>query len=520
MADLGELFIQLAFEGDTKEAEKFKKTLNETAKIMQKTAKKAVENAKAQLKGAKATEESNKQTKESNKHKKTQENNFKNITKSVTGYIAAISGAIFAVKKLTDSLIEQNQTWLNLTRTSDIALSTYQKWNSIGKMYGIDNAAMQIKNLNDRLFELKLTGANSQGFMLAGIKPTNAEDVMEQLRARVSGLNDTSASYLLRQMGLDENMLHILRLSRAEFNSLNKEMKQFQLTDEQRNSIQEMNVQLQIASQKLQYLKDRAVLAIMPYWIEFIKSITRVSVMLAKTTVSVGEFVKKFRGIFIVAAATITKLKPVTSFLGKFSGIINSLITKIPLFGRLLGGIGKIFTKWLLPLTAIYLLLDDLSVFMGGGDSVFGDIVNYFKDFGEDFKNIFAMFNADPLYGLYAILVKISDVFIQIARAILKTVDIMFGTPFAKWLDNWLENQNYGENLKNLSENLSEKAQQAKSGELTRFATSNINKNTRSVGNYAPTYNITTNSPTTKEIQNLQKNDYAQANFYFAQGAV
>ena len=255
MASLGELFIELAFEGDTSKAEEFKKKLLDVSKAQDKN-EMSVKKAKA----------------------------------AVLGYVAAITGAVFAIQKLTDSLIAQNQQWLNLTRTSDIALSTYQKWDSVGKMFGVNNAAEQIKNLNDRLFELKLTGANAQGFMLAGINPTNAEDVMEQLRARVAGLSDTSASYLLKQMGLDPNMLHILRMTREEFSSLTYEMSKFQLTKEQRKSIQEMNFQIQIASQKLQYLKDRAILAILPFWTEFLKLITN-------TAVAISKFVGWFKNL-------------------------------------------------------------------------------------------------------------------------------------------------------------------------------------------------------------------------------
>lgn len=347
-ASLGELFIELAFEGDTKKAEEFKKKLLDVSKA-----------------------------------EKKQKTGLKEVVKAFMGYAAAISGAIYTVKKLTDSLVEQNQTWMNLTRTSDITLSTFQKWNAVGKMYGVNNAAEQIKNLNDRLFELKLTGANAQGFMLAGIMPTNTEDVMEQLRARVKGLSDTSASYLLRQMGLDENMLHILRLSRSEFNALNAEMKRFQLTDEQRKNIQQMNIQLQIASQKLQYLKDRAIKALLPYWIKFLNFVA-----------SAGEGLKLIiegmnpleKGILKVALA-----------IGVLKGAIMALISH-----PVIAGISLL-------ISSLMFLFDDIRAFATGGGSVIGVIAKAMKDFQKNgffsdevpkWIQLLAM-AADKLYKVY-----------------------------------------------------------------------------------------------------------------------
>lgn len=363
-ASLGELFIQLAFEGDTKKAEEFKKKLLDVSKT-----------------------------------EKQAKNGLKEVSKAFMGYAAAISGAIFAAKKFTDSLIEQNQTWINLTRTSDIALSTFQKWNAVGKMYGINNAAQQIKNLNDRLFELKLTGANAQGFMLAGIMPTNTEDVMGQLRARVRGLSDTSASYLLRQMGLDENMLHILRLSSSEFKALNAEISRFQLTAEQRKNIQEMNVQLQIASQKLQYLKDRVIVALLPHFISFLNAVNAIGV-------KIGKFVSGLNTLnpqLIHALKIIASITAGVFLLNKSFKLVQKSILA---FKAILLSLKSPLT-WLL--TGLFLIFDDIATYLAGGESYFGDIMQAIKDFQKNgffsddvpkWIQLLAM-AADKLYQIY-----------------------------------------------------------------------------------------------------------------------
>lgn len=348
---LGELFIQLAFEGDTSKAEKFKKKILEVSKA----------GKKSQM-------------------------SFGLAKTSLLKYITAIVGAVYAVQRLTDSLVKQNQQFMNLTRTSDMALSTFQKWDSVGKMFGINNAADQIKNLNDRLFELKLTGAGAEGFIMAGITVranTDAEDVMEQLRERIKGLSDTAASNLLQRLGIDPNMLHLLRMTKEEFASLTAEMKKYQLTDEQRKSIQEMNIQLQIASQKLQYLKDRAVLAIMPFWTKLVSSFAGIAVMLAKV---IWKF-KEFIAIGVILSA---KFKPMIKLFRNLQAMFLKMLRTIPLIGTKLShlfrgfaplaGLTKMLSRFLIPLTALYLLLDDISVWMDGGDSAIGRIINWIKD--------------------------------------------------------------------------------------------------------------------------------------------
>ena len=343
MASLGELFIELAFEGDTSKAEEFKKKIQEVTKEQKKS-----------------------------------EISFKSAKTALLGYVAALTGAVYAVKRLTDSLVSQNQQWINLTRTSDMALSTFQKWDSIGQMFGINNAAEQIKNLNDRIFELKLTGANAQGFMLAGINPTNADDVMQQLRRRVSGLSDTSASYLLQQLGIDPNMLHLLRMTEKEFNSLTAEMKKFQLTAEQRKSIQEMNIQMQIASQKLKYLKDRAILAILPVWTELLK-------LFANTAASIGRFVGWLSKLNPEFTKSIKIIAGVTAGLLAIASAIKIIRGAAIALKAVLTALkfDPIYLGITLIIGALALLADDIRAYMSGGGSIIGVIIKALEDIQE-----------------------------------------------------------------------------------------------------------------------------------------
>lgn len=410
-ASLGEIFIELGVFADTKELKDFENKLQQVSQKMNKTEKK-----------------SNSLTVSVGK-----------FIKGVAGVAAAITGAIYALNRLTTSLVESNQEFLNLTRTSDISLGVFQKWNNVGRMFGVRNAAQQIENLNQRLFELKLTGQGAEGFMLAGINPMgqDAEGIMNQLRSRVSGLDDTSAAYLLRQMGLDPSMLHLLRLSRDEFEALGQTVKKYQLTKEQSEQIQALNAQLQIAQIKLKYLKDRAILAIMPYFVEFMTSLARVATLLLKITKAVGQFTVKWRALTVPLIIGLTKIKAIAKYFKAFGVALGEVITKLPIVGRLFASIGGFIAKALLPLTALYLILDDIATYIEGGDSLFGRVIDWFKDTGSGFGNIFSkMFGGDLFGGFVDLLGKLGSVLDDLTTAIFRLTAIITGIPVDKWMRN------------------------------------------------------------------------------------
>ena len=308
MASIGELFVELGVFADTKELEQF-----------------------------------------NNKLKKVN-TNIKILRRELKVVSIAVSTAFYAINKLTNSLIASNQEFLNLTRNTDIALSTFQKWNNVGRMFGVKNAAQQIANLNQRLFELKLTGQGAEGFILAGINPLgqDAEGVMEQLRNRVAGLDDTAATFLLNRMGLDPSMLHLLRMTRQEFEELGRTVEKYQLTQEQRAQIQVFNKQLEIARIKLEYLKDRVVLKLLPIFVQFMHSLYGVSKV----------------------------LKDIVKAIEKIPALKNTLI-----------GIGAAIMIWFHPIlalfSALYLIIDDVAHYINGGGSMIGVFMKALEEFHE-----------------------------------------------------------------------------------------------------------------------------------------
>ena len=449
MASLGELFVELGVVGDVKPLEKAVGTMKEAVKQIDKeiAANKRLLRYKNDL--AKATSESEKKiikenfVKEIQKEKTLDEINSTQkvingkqelagkISSLVTGigvFVGALAGAAFALNRLTNELVQSNQAMLNLTRTTDIAQSTFQKWGGIGKLLGVEDADQQLAGLNERLFDLMLTGQGARGFQLAGVNPIgqDANGVLEQLRARISGMNDTAASYLLQQMGLDPKMLHLLRMSRAEFEALGQTIQKYQLTPEQSHQIQQMNMQLQIAGLKLKYLKDKAILAIMPYWVKFVESLASVTEFLIKVATWINKNIKVWLMLFgVIAKGQVTFTKFGNFFRGLLQ-VFNTLIARIPIFGAAVTRLGSIFARAFLPLTAAYLVLDDLATYFEGGDSLTGRVINWMQDTGTNFSNIFGqMMGGDISGGLGAFGNQILDTLVSIESSISRVLEIL-----------------------------------------------------------------------------------------------
>lgn len=364
MPSLGELFVELGVVGNTEQVEKFNKKIKETAKSMDLTLKSTIKTNDGVV----------------------------NFVKGIAGFIGAITGAAIAVNKFTNDLVSSNQAMLDLTRTTDIAQSTFQKWGGIGKMLGVENADQQLASLNQRLFDLMLTGEGARGFQLAGINPMgqDAEGVLEQLRAHVSRMNDTTATYLLQQMGLDPKMLYLLRMSRSEFEALGQTIKKYQLSPEQTKQILALNIQLQIAGIKLKYLKDKAIMAIMPAWTRFMASLARVTEGLEKMVQYVSDIISK-------SPALQSALKGIAVALGIIFAVAHPLLA---LFG------------------ALYLIIDDIVGYFQGKDSLIGVFINYLDDYIQELKDKFDDLSLDKV--IPQVILDIGEVIIKAGKVTLE----------------------------------------------------------------------------------------------------
>lgn len=309
----------------------------------------------------------------------------------LAGIVTTTIKAYKTIDRLTESLIQDNQQWVNFANQTDLSLKALQGYSGVASMFdkslGKQGAAGTIQALNDKLFELQLTGEGARGFQIAGINPVgqDAFGVLEQVRKRIGKLNNTQSAYLLRQIGLDPRLLPMLRMTSAEFERLRKIEERYILTEEQRRNIQELNIQLEIARHKWQYLKDRVILAIMPHFVRLTKNLTFL----------VEVWVRFIRNIVVFH----DWMQKSNTVLGKTITIINKI--RDALFTLLHPFIA--ISKFL------YELLDDIEHYVNGGGSEIGVIMYQLDRIKNGFSLDGAVPNwlkllvnaADKLYSLF-----------------------------------------------------------------------------------------------------------------------
>lgn len=361
----GELFIQLAFKGDTSQAEAFKSKIKEVANEMNATVRVA-----------------NKTNAGTN-----------DLIKSFVRAAVAIKGVAIAYANLVSTL-DNNQVWINLTRQTDLALNSLQGYaavaNVMDKSFGMESAAQSIASLEQRLYEMQITGRGGEGFLMSGIMPygKNATQVLEDVRNRIKGLSNTQATFLLNKMGIDPRMLGMLRMTREEFASLNKELSKYQLTDKQRKAIQKYQEQISIATKKIQYFKEKLVFALMPTFVKLAESLARVVEGISKAV----DWYKKFWDGMSDGQKALVKISAALAALG------------LVLIGFLSHPAIAAFTAALI---AIYLIIDDIMVYLEGGESVLGDILKWADEFVHDENSpkwlrdlVYVLTNAEKLKSL------------------------------------------------------------------------------------------------------------------------
>lgn len=391
--NLGELFIELGVVGDVKPLQNALKTLRDSVKEIdnqtlatkrlikyrQDLAKSSTNEEKKLIKDAfindvkkqKLLEEAN-AIRQNIDTKKAMASSISRVVKGIGAFVASAAVAVVAVNRLTDNLTRANQTWVNFSRTTDLSLRSLQKYSSVAslldKSLGATGAAGSIEQLNKRLFELRLTGEGARGFQLAGVNPVSQDafGVIEQLRGRFRGMDNTKATYLMEQMGLDPKLLPLIRLTREEFEGLNSTIQNYRLSAQQREEIQAMNIQLEIAATKINYLKDRAILAIMPAFTKFMASLARVGEGLSKI---VNWLTSTNSGAATLAATITTVLIPAIK-------LLFAAITAHPIVAVITAIIG-----------ALYLLIDDIMAYFKGGGSMFGVLLHFFDDLQKDFQD-------------------------------------------------------------------------------------------------------------------------------------
>ena len=273
---------------------------------------------------------------------------IKNLKTNLVLTTAAFSGAVYGFKTFVDNAVNSSSSLINFNKQTGLSIERLNQFAQVGQnlSLGLDvnNITADILNLEKTIARVKLGQGSIRPFQMLGvnIQGQNAFGVIEQLRNSVKNLSDINATILLEDLGLNPNFLQILKLSNAEFDKLAKN--NFLKTN-QAKIIEQLGLKMRTLTTTFVNFKNQAIVKLAPYLIEAIKGIS--------------NFITRIERIIDVGS----------KFIDSISGMEKGLKFLAIGFGAL-----TLATRpFLLGLSAIFLLLDDIAVWKIGGNSLFGD---------------------------------------------------------------------------------------------------------------------------------------------------
>lgn len=287
------------------------------------------------------------------KEVKTFDNNLKSTLQSATRFAAAVTAAVVVVDHMATSLLKNNQAFISFNQQTGLAIGNMQRIAKAGMLANMnitpETVMQSMQAVQSNLAQIRLGQGNIEPYQLLGISPVgkDANQVFDDLRNAIKGLDDMTATNIISQMGFNPEMITVLRMTNAELEDMNGLM----LSPEQRQAIEQYGMGLRKVNMELSLLKDQALLAIMPALIDFLK------------------------GFKAIAQVTYDMMDGFTKLLDLIPQLKGAL-------AALALGILAYFNPVIAAVTALYLLIEDLAVWKAGGKSAIGTLV------GQDGENI------------------------------------------------------------------------------------------------------------------------------------
>ena len=291
----------------------------------------------------------------------------KGIKRAGAGIVAVGAASVatgYAMKRFIDSSKSSFVSLQNFTDQTGLAVTQLNKLKNAGKALSLgldeDTITSGVLSLEKTLARLRLGQGNFAPFQMLGLDVlgTNAFEVIEQLRERVKGLDDITATVLIEDIGLDANFLRILRLSREEFDKLGKNSF---LNNKEAAVLNKLNLNLRKMTTEFTNLKNKALVKLAPVFSKLIddgfKWITQNSDKI------IGTIEKIAKGLISVVSG----FSSFINFISQSKGGLMAL-------GVVAGGLALAFAPITTAIAGLLFLLQDIQKWRANGDAMFGSI--------------------------------------------------------------------------------------------------------------------------------------------------
>lgn len=343
---IGEFFIDITTKGNTKE-------LDNTAKKLAEVEKKTRSLSNYLKRLAQATTESEKklvkenfaqQVKLEKLNKIRAEQNALNTSMrqgliSSLKWIGGLKLAIITLDRLGNSLIRSNQAYITFEKQTGISSNRLMRMSTLAQLSGSgmnpEQVAGDLKSLQRRMFEFRL-GKGAGTFAQLGINPMGmkSDDFIKVLRHRLKGRSADYKSYMLDQLGLSQEWLHIIDLTDDKFKEYLQDSQKLTLSAKERNKLAQLSEQQQRNNMKWELAKQKLLIAIMPMVQKIMNWASDIAVKMTSILEKNPQWLSVLRDVLIMFTGA--------KLIGATTAIINTVKAIKGLLGiGLLGGLAK-----------------------------------------------------------------------------------------------------------------------------------------------------------------------------------
>ena len=297
---------------------------------------------------------------------KSKVDDFDNSLQGLQQTISTLKVAALAagIERIADAAADATSRLRSVEAQTSVSIKEIQKLQSAANAQNIslsfDQVASSIKGVEQNLAQIRLGGGNVRPFQLLGIDASqqNPITLIDDVRQAIKGLDDATATNIIQEMGFEPEFIRILRRSKEEMEDM---VQEGALSETGIKRVESLGRQMAKFRQQVKFIGEQFTATFQPV-------IETIFQLFTGVVFSIREFLGLLRQLnletvaFAAAAATMAKA---------------------------VGVLSLAFSPITIAITGLLLLLEDIAVFMRGGDSLFGRFIEGMQEVAASIKEAF-----------------------------------------------------------------------------------------------------------------------------------
>lgn len=296
-----------------------------------------------------------------------------NAKKDLLLFSAEITATLYALDKFVESSTRGAIALGNFALQTGLSADKLQHWQLASNLTNVaisaDEVTSSVRGLQSALVDIRMGRGNAQPFQLLGIdiSKMDAFDVLDQLRDKIKNLDPAVAGNLIKQMGLNEGMLNVLKLPRQEFDKLGTSLQRSPATIQ---ALQRVGKAVNELKLNFELFKVNSTAAMEPFWNKIISGLY--------TVLHLFQSFSEFLGLLAQQWDKLTE--STKGWIRVISVVLAAALA--PMTASLL---------------ALLLLIEDFMVWRQGGKSVLGEMFGGFESAIKSAGDWLQKYIIDPL---------------------------------------------------------------------------------------------------------------------------